>query len=240
VSDAVKTALDDATLNAFLSRNPSDQEIERWVASPTSYVCPVCGKQGLQQWERLNRRCRQCLERYERAIAERDRREQPDRLTTVVEVPIKYQRCTLESWRGNYPEQLDEFIEKPAGTLACCGATGEGKTHATTAALLELDRKNVPCLWADVFSMADRLRREELESAQPYFRQLILRSVVLIDDFGHEKTTDFVANRLETIVRTRDQGNLGTLITSNLTEDELKARNPSLARRMFTLNPVLF
>jgi len=55
------------------------------------------------------------------------------------------------------------------------------------------------------------------------FSDLLLSKFIILDDIGREyKRKDFAGNVLEDLIRERINSNLGTLITTNLTPDELK------------------
>jgi len=55
------------------------------------------------------------------------------------------------------------------------------------------------------------------------FSDLLLSKFIILDDIGREyKRKDFAGNVLEDLIRERINNDLGTLITTNLTPDELK------------------
>lgn len=126
------------------------------------------------------------------------------------------------------------------------GEPGAGKTHLAVAALRERAR-----LWAEkrasetdsgvyrdpnlmperkmrflnVPILLDGLRQSvkytEHSAASLYEYCLKTASVVILDDFGKERATDWATERLYVLIESRYQNLLGTIVTSNRSLDEL-------------------
>lgn len=126
------------------------------------------------------------------------------------------------------------------------GAPGVGKTHLAVAALrrtaqlrgaqrqndgeigLYLDPKtmyeqNMRFINVPIFmdQLRDSIRFTESKARDLWDFVLNRASVVVLDDFGKEKTTDWVTERLYVLIESRYQNLKSTIITSNKTLDEL-------------------
>jgi len=126
------------------------------------------------------------------------------------------------------------------------GDPGVGKTHLAVAALRQLaglwseerNKEVDPDAYVDLSAAVERkmrfvnapilldgLRESIRVSDHPahdlYKYCLKSASVVVIDDFGKEKATDWASERLYVLIESRYQNLLSTIVTSNRTLDEL-------------------
>jgi DNA replication protein DnaC len=126
------------------------------------------------------------------------------------------------------------------------GEPGTGKTHLAVAALRERARKFAAIrqqdanadVYIDPSSLEERKYRfinapillDELRQgmkwteskAQDLYEYCLgTASVVILDDFGKEKATDWATERLYVLIESRYQNLLPTVVTSNRTLDEL-------------------
>jgi len=130
--------------------------------------------------------------------------------------------------------------------FALLGAPGVGKTHLAVAALRQVARlwglqrlsENDVEIYRDPKTMVEQNMRfinvpifmDQLRDSMKYSESkaqdlwdfaLERASVVVLDDFGKEKTTDWVTERLYVLVESRYQNMKSTIVTSNLTLDQL-------------------
>ena len=70
--------------------------------------------------------------------------------------------------------------------------------------------------------------RENYDSKDPDFEQVLSMvkecKLLIIDDIGAEKVTEWVAERMVSLIHSRYSNGLSTIYTSNLSPDELKAK----------------
>jgi DNA replication protein DnaC len=130
--------------------------------------------------------------------------------------------------------------------FALIGAPGVGKTHLAVAAMREVARlwgvqrqeegaielyhdpktmveQNMRFINVPIFM--DQLRQSikfsESKASDLWDFAIGRASVVVLDDFGKEKATDWVTERLYVLIESRYQNMKSTIVTSNRTLDEL-------------------
>jgi len=136
-----------------------------------------------------------------------------------------------------YARSIDTRIERGEG-LIIGGDTGAGKT--CSLALLAIAAKG----WAVEYRTAHGLyrlleRRFEREAEAAALEQCAL---LLIDDLGTEAVTARAAAELHDVMDRRTGDRRSTVVTTNVTAEELRERRPDLARmfsRLEELSPWL-
>jgi DNA replication protein DnaC len=112
--------------------------------------------------------------------------------------------------------------------LFLMGDPGCGKTHLVCAAALQRARNGQTGIrYLNVPIFLDRIRASfkfTESAAQDLFEFCCNKaSLVILDDFGKEKATDWATERLYVLIESRYQNKLPVLVTSNRTLDELDA-----------------
>jgi len=161
-------------------------------------------------------------------------REQQDRIARAG-IPVKYKHCTLENFDAYTPvlkraqTKVRAFVEafpvppphaggKPG--LFLQGLTGVGKSHLAIAALRAiLQRTAVSGVFCDVRDLLRLIktsynhttRMTESQILQP----ILTCGLLVLDDLGAERTTDWVEETMNYIVNTRYSDCRPTLFTTN-------------------------
>jgi DNA replication protein DnaC len=132
------------------------------------------------------------------------------------------------------------------GGLILLGRPGAGKTHLAVAILahraerllltypeplrfnlatrLELMRPRFPSRFVSVPAMLDELRHNVGEGGPDPLAPLLTAPVLVLDDVGRERSTDWATDRLYVLVDHRYGARLPTVATSNFGLDELANR----------------
>jgi DNA replication protein DnaC len=130
--------------------------------------------------------------------------------------------------------------------FALLGAPGVGKTHLAVAAMRQIARlwglqrlsetgaeiyrdpktmveQNMRFINVPIFmdQLRDSIKYSESKAQDLWSFALERASVVVLDDFGKEKATDWVTERLYVLIESRYQNMKSTIVTSNLTLDQL-------------------
>ena len=160
--------------------------------------------------------------------------------------PEMLERMTFETFdvRGNNPnadqrltlehafQAASSFSDSPQGWLILTGETGVGKTHLAVAiAGAQMERGN-SVIFAFVPDLMDHLRRTfDPESPVRYdllFEEVRTSPLLILDDFGKERKSDWAVEKLYQIIVHRHNLRLPTIITSTMKFED--NRDPILSR----------
>ena len=119
----------------------------------------------------------------------------------------------------------EHFTPGKSANLLLFGAPGLGKTHLSAAIAYDTAGHVFSCFEAEKFG-----REEERESG---VERILSCDLLILDDLGTEMTTSFVVSALYQIVNTRLLERRSTIISTNLTPDQIAGRySPQIASRI--------
>lgn len=123
---------------------------------------------------------------------------------------------------------FSRHFEKTGGNLLLTGATGTGKTFLSACIAREVTERGFSVVYdtaASIFRVMENEYFHRGEEDQSEAVERFLRCDLLImDDLGTELTTAFVQSALYRIVNTRLTAGKSTVISTNLSPDELSER----------------
>lgn len=128
---------------------------------------------------------------------------------------------------------LAAYAEGRMVNLAILGPVGVGKTFEAAAIVraLLLDSR-VPALLTGVSEMLDKLRPNADGASD--IGQFQCAPVLVLDDLGSEKQTEWTDEQLYRVADYRNVRNLPTIVTSNLSPEKLEETyGPRVCRRLF-------
>ncbi len=192
-----------------------------------SEVCSICGGSGLRVvQENGSQFAQECVCRIERRAI---------RMLGRANIPRRYEHCSLESYetRLSYSHPTQEaarllarkFVEAyPLETegkgLLLTGSVGVGKTHLAVgilqALVAERGATGLFCDYRDLLKQVQnsynaQVRETELEILRPVFET----EVLVLDELGASKPTDWVWDTVAHILNTRYNDRRTTIITTN-------------------------
>ena len=116
------------------------------------------------------------------------------------------------------------YGKPPVGLL---GEAGSGKTHLMVALAWKILDSGNRVYFANCPQLMTDLRKSQFDSGRTYdgfLKKIQEIPVLLLDDVGAEKETEWVCQQLFLIFNYRVQNDLPTFITSNCSEDQLNDR----------------
>jgi len=145
-------------------------------------------------------------------------------------IPAKFKNAELETYRPDTDSQRDalrlakKFVAEFPGDgrgLVFYGPTGVGKTHLAVAMLKAVIQQKGARGFFFVTSELLRLVRETYnrsveETEMEILRPVLEADVLVMDDLGFEKTSEWVQETLGLVINTRYNTKRATIVTSNL------------------------
>jgi DNA replication protein DnaC len=183
--------------------------------------CPICGGTG---WKDV-------VSGNEKRVARCDcfLQTQAKYLLGASEIPARYVDCQFSNYQSDENDALtgakikieawaDQYPLDRSGLLLV-GPSGVGKTHLSVAALKKLIRKGVHSLFCDYRELLKKIQNSYNPSVQTteldLLRPIFETEVLLLDDLGAVKPSEWVWDTVSLILNTRYNEKRTTIITSN-------------------------
>lgn len=119
-----------------------------------------------------------------------------------------------------YAEHFDEMIEKNQGLLLW-GDVGTGKTFAAACIANYLLERRIPVVMTSFVKLLASMQGFR-EDEDKLITQLNRAKLLIIDDLGAERGTDFALEKVYNIVDSRYRAKKPVILTTNLTLKEMK------------------
>lgn len=188
-------------------------------------VCPICDGTG---WKTVSASPNARVTRCHCRVQARSQA-----LLLAARIPKRYEHCELSEfdthYEGSHPSQQKGLLEAQGFVehypvestgLLLIGPIGVGKTHLAVGIMKELIlKKGIPCLFYDYRELLkqiqnsynDSVKATELEVLRPVFET----EVLVLDELGAVKPTEWVWDTVSLILNTRYNDNRTTIITTN-------------------------
>lgn len=182
--------------------------------------------------------------RYDEALARRE--QERERQRYLEQVDEKHRHCTLGNFNVTEDNQYaytlaksfsSDFARVNGQGIYFWGPCGVGKSHLIHAIRNELDKQGVRVILVSVPDLFDRFKANfgrNDGTEQKMLDRLYKCDVLILDDLGAEKPSDWVADIFYKITNYRNNNRKSTLITSNFSIDEITERfeNPKTGDRI--------
>jgi DNA replication protein DnaC len=189
-------------------------------------MCLICGGTG---WKTIDSGKEKKEQRVTRCSC--TTRTRCERLLSLAHIPPRYEGCDLATYTSDGPQRgvatakiaATRFIEQyplDKTGLLLIGPSGVGKTHLAVAMIkLLVLNKTIPCLFCDYRDLLKQIQNSynpsvqttELELLRPVFQT----EVLVLDDLGAVKPTEWVWDTVSVILNTRYNEKRTTIITTN-------------------------
>lgn len=172
----------------------------------------------------------------EEAAEARERQLRIDRLHARSLIPSRWKTRTFEHLQvsetnrvayENAKEYADAFKRGDGSGLLFTGSVGTGKTHLSAAIALELLEREFSVVFGTVTTLLAEIRRtyeDEKSSDYDVFNRMAKCDLLIIDDLGKEKVTEWVDQTIYEIINTRYENNKALIITTNMSLTTLRSK----------------
>ena len=128
-----------------------------------------------------------------------------------------------------YAERFDEMVEKDQGLLLW-GEVGTGKSHAAACIANHLLDRGVPVLMTSFIKLVNTM---ESRGQEQTISLLERAKLVIFDDLGAERSTDYVIEKVYNIVDSRVRSKLPMILTTNLTLEQMQGERDVRLQRIY-------
>ena len=200
-------------------------------SSPENAACPLCDGTGWKPTTQGD------LRRVTRCDCRLHARAQS--LLTAARIPKRYEHCELANFEFDGPHRAlaaarmaaCKFAEEyplDATGLLLIGSIGVGKTHLAVGMIKELiQSKGIPCLFTDYRELLKQIQNSYNASVQAteldVLRPVFETEVLVLDELGAVKPTEWVWDTVSLILNTRYNQNRTTIITTNFPNEPAHA-----------------
>jgi DNA replication protein DnaC len=169
------------------------------------------------------------------------------RLLEAARIPRRYENCSFSNYKpeqGNSSQFIAFSLSHRLATdypavergLLFTGPVGVGKTHLSVAILHALIEKGVSCLFYEFGTLLKEIqssydetsRTSELKVLDPIFNA----DVLVLDELGASKTTDWVRDTMMQVIGTRYNDKKLTIFTTNYSDTRRKEIEETLEDRV--------
>lgn len=213
------------------------------------YSCPLCCDKGFANGARCS-----CFEKLLTRFA-------VERLNSEANMPdCDFEHFSLEYYKGKNDSGGDCFAQMSknlsfckefayhfstrAPSLFLLGKTGTGKTHISLSIAKEVSKLGYTAAYGSLLNYLRIIEKEHFgRSENPEsdtLQVLINTDLLVLDDLGSEFRTSFYESVLYNIINSRINLGLPTIISSNLSADELQRNyNDRIISRLFSVYTML-
>ena len=170
------------------------------------------------------------------------------KLLEAARIPRRYEECSLANYQPaanngsqlrafNYAYRLVQEYPLVERGLLFTGACGVGKTHLSVAILRELiEKKGVSCLFYEFGTLLKEIQNSYNPVAQTselkVLTPVIEAEVLVLDELGASKPTDWVRDTMMHVINTRYNDRRLTIFTTNYLDGRSSERDEILEDRI--------
>lgn len=166
-------------------------------------------------------------------------------------IPKRYEHCSLDTFREKSTvlkvakKRVQDFVDlwpnTPEGKgLLLMGGCGVGKTHLAVAALLEIIRSGKPgrLMFSNFQDLIQEIQAsfdaDRVTTKSELLRPLLEADLLVLDELGSQKPTQFVQDTLYYVINTRYNEELTTIFTTNYYDRPADVKEETLEQRIGT------
>ncbi len=190
--------------------------------------------------------CRCQVEANERRKKEEERKNAMWRIerlksASLIDDKLKNVRlCTFQKSADNqkvyelaerYVEKFDEMYQKRQGLLFW-GTVGTGKSYTAACIANELLEKNIPVVMTSFVKILQDIQGYQ-EKERVFMSRLDYAELLIIDDLGTERNTDYALEKVYNIIDSRYRAGKPLILTTNMTVKEMQENTDIRYKRIY-------
>lgn len=137
-----------------------------------------------------------------------------------------------ENVARKYAANFNAMREKGIGLLLC-GTVGTGKSFLAASIANALIDQGTPCLMTNFSRIISRIS-EKFGGDQKYLDDLNRFDLLIIDDLGAERDTEFIWEKVMDVIDARYRAGLPLIITTNLSMRQLSDQSDIRRQRVYS------
>lgn len=190
------------------------------------YTCPICGDTGYNEKSEM---C-DCLNKLcGKLEADEMNRHSNLELSSFDTFSLSYYKGEDYMNMCNhfyYLKQYTENFSTDSNSILILGKTGLGKTHLSLAVANKVLEKGYSVIYDSAINILHEIEKEHFSREHnSEMTDLVMQTDLLImDDLGTEHKTPFYSSTIYNIINTRLNRHKPTIISTNLTHEEMKQR----------------
>ena len=150
---------------------------------------------------------------------------------------------TFANDNGQHPELMkkarkyaDDFQKhlKNGSGLLLCGNKGTGKTYAAEAIANRVIDQNYLAIFTTFGKIAEKALEVGYEGRREFFESLMNCPLLIIDDVGTERETDYMMETIQRVIDDRDRSFKPLIVTTNFTADEINHPSSGVWQRVWS------
>lgn len=207
--------------------------------------CSNCGEPTTYESGGTQYLCPRCWERY-KASAEAGKPSAEDLAARAETVSDRLWACgvgrrqldaSLDDFRADTPSRMAAleaaraFVAAPRGFLVLLGPPGRGKSFLAVGILRAVFLAGGTGTMAYLPDLLERFRRTGLDDPDPV-DEYTRGGLLVLDDLGTERPTDYAREAVGRLVDKRWRDELPTVVTSNLTMQQIAELDARIADRL--------
>lgn len=200
----------------------------------THYTCDICGDTGIFG----GRRCKCFNEIVEKIKIESFNENSSVKMCSFDDFSLSYYEgkdADVMTRILGYCKKYALSFSKSSESVFMCGDTGLGKTHLSLSIAKEVISKGYNVAYDSIINYLNDIEKEHYGKSDKNTLAMITSvDLLILDDLGAEVKNAFNHSTIYNIINTRINRNLPTIISSNLTSDDVSERyDDRVASRIF-------
>jgi len=190
--------------------------------------------------------CKCQVEAEKRRKEEEERKKAMERIerlksASLIDDKLKNARfCTFQKDTDNqkvyalaerYVERFDEMCQKRQGLLFW-GTVGTGKSYTAACIANELMERNIPVIMTSFVKILQNIQGDQ-EEEKVFMSRLNDAELLIIDDLGTERATDYALEKVYNIIDSRYRAGKPLILTTNMTVREMQENMDIRYKRIY-------